>query len=403
MCILSPTRTTWTLTVALGAALNAGVVSAADWPNFFGPKYDGISSETGFKKDWTTPIPVLWEREVGSAFSSFAVVGNRVYTCGMKDKQQVLYCLNADTGEVVWENAFEEEFRNEHGDGTRATPTVHEGLVYVLGARGRLLCVDAASGKPAWEKKFNHAPTWAYSGSVLIEGDLAVASAGKDDGSLVAFNRKTGEPAWKAGDAPAGYATPYPFTFNGKRYVTGFLGDSAMIVEAATGREVWRTNWKTDWDVNAAMPIFHDGYLFLASGYRTGAALHKLAVAGDKLESQVVWHSEVLLSKFQSSVLYKGKLYGCDQRAMKCVDFLTGKEEWTVGHVPNGTVLVADGHLVVLTEKGQLQIGPVSSSGFEPTTRADVLDGRCWSIPVLDDGRLYVRNLERVKCFKLRE
>jgi outer membrane protein assembly factor BamB len=217
----------------------------------------------------------VWEREVGSAFSSFACVGNRVYTCGAQDKQQVLYCLDANTGEVLWKKPFEKEFRNEHGDGTRGTPTVHEGRVYLLGAYGRLLCVDANNGSDLWEKQFSNQPTWAYAGSVLIEGDLAIVSAGKSDGALAAFNKKTGEPVWKCGEDPVGYATPYPFTFNGERYIVGFMGNSVLIAEAKTGREVWRMPWKTDWDVNAASPIFHDGYLFLTSGYIVDAGLEE--------------------------------------------------------------------------------------------------------------------------------
>jgi outer membrane protein assembly factor BamB len=265
-----------------------------------------------------------------------------------------------------------------------------------------LICVDAATGSDIWEKQFNYKPTWAYSGSVLVEGDLAIASAGKGDGALIAFNKKTGEVAWKTGEDPVGYATPYPFTFNGKRYVVGFMGNSAIIAEVATGREVWRMPWKTDWDVNAAMPIFHDGYLFLTSGYDTGCALLKLDAEGDRLSSSTVWQSDVMLNKFQSSILHEGKLYTSDQNALKCVDFLTGKEQWSKPRLKNGTLLLADGHLLFLTEGGQLQIAKASADDFVPLSKADILTGRCWSLSVLHHGRIYARNLERVVCFDLR-
>ncbi len=378
-------------------------VAGADWPNFLGPNYDGKSEEKGFKKSWTEPLKLVWQRDVGSAFSSFACVGNRIYTCGEKDKQQVLYCLDADTGNVVWQNPFEKQYRNEHGDGTRATPTVHDGRVYILGAHGLLLCVDAKTGSELWRKQFNHQPTWAYSGSVLIEGDLAIASAGKKDGALVAFDKKTGSPAWTCGDDPVGYATPYPFSFNNQRYVVGFMGNSALIADARTGREVWRMPWKTDWEVNAASPIFHDGHLLLTSGYTTGSALFKLALEGEKLGATQVWKSDVLMNKFQSCILHEGKLYASDQNAFKCVDFLTGKELWKKAKIKNGTLVLADGHLLLLTEGGQLQIAKASAEDFVPLTTADILTGRCWSVPVLNNGRLYARNLERVVCFDLRQ
>lgn len=391
-----------TITAAAICVLVAGGVTQADWPHFLGPNHDLKSDETGFLKATDKPLPKIWERRIGSAFSSMAIVDGRVYTCGQEDKQQWLIALDANSGEVVWRKPIEKDFRNEHGDGTRATPTVHDGLVYILGANGRLLCADAKTGDKVWDKQFNHAPTWAYSGSVLIEGDLAIVSAGKSDGGLAAFDRKTGKEVWKTGSDPVGYATPYPFTFEGKRYVAGFTGNAALIVEPKTGREVWRTTWETDWEVNAAAPIYHDGHLFLTSGYKTGSALFKLSTSGDKLAASEVWRSDVLLSKFQSAVLHEGHLYTSDQNALKCVEFLTGKEKWKKHRVRNGTVILAEGHLLLLTEAGQLQIGKASPEDFKPTLTAEILDGRCWSAPVLLGGRIYARNLERAACYNLK-
>lgn len=391
----------WRATALFGMLLCATV--RADWPNFLGPNHDLKSSETGFLKSTDKPLPKVWERRIGSAFSSMAVVDDRVYTCGQEDGQQWLISLNADNGEVVWRKPIEKEFRNEHGDGPRATPTVDDGMVYILGAHGRLLCADAKTGEVVWEKQFGNVPTWAYSGSILIEGDMAIASGGGKDGALVAFEKKTGKEIWKTGTDPVGYATPYPFTHDGKRYIAGFTGNSALIVDAETGREVWRTGWKTDWDVNAAAPIYHNGYLFFTSGYDTGSALYKLATSGDRLAASEIWRSDVLLNKFQSAILHDGHLYASDQNALKCVEFLTGKEKWKKPRVRNGTMILADGHLILLTEQGQLQIAPASPQDFKPTLTADILDGRCWTVPVLLDGRVYARNLERAVCYNLRQ
>jgi len=379
----------------------------ADWPNFRGPQHDGVSSDTGLRTKWSEPVPMTWDRTIGSAFSSFAVIGDRVYTCGTSDKKQALYCLDAKTGGVIWENQFEPAYRDNFGDGTRSTPTVHDGRVYILGGHGRLLCVDAESGEDLWSMQFNHVPQWGYSGSVLIEGDLAIATAGKDQGTLVALDRKTGEKRWQCGDDQAGYSTPYPFTFEGKRYVVGFSGKSAIIAEAESGKLVWREKWKTDWDVNAAAPIFHDGHLFLTSGYDTGCALYRLAKDGDSLKGTQIWKSKVVMNKFQSCILHEGSLYTSDQNAIVCADFLTGTEHWRVrrleqGSAKHGTLVLADGHLFMLTEDGRLLITPVSTSGYEPITTAEILSGKCWTVSVIDNGRLFARSLERVACFQLR-
>lgn len=388
--------------VFLAACHASHAQRAADWPNFRGPNHDGVSPERGLKLTWDGPIPRVWERTLGDAFSSFAIVGDRLYTCGTVDKQQTLFCLNADTGEELWKQSFEEQIRDpQGGDGTRATPTVHDGRVYVLGGHGKVICFDAADGKMIWNRQLRHKPIWGYSGSVLIEGDLAVVSAGDSEGSLLALDRKTGKEIWKTGKDPVGYATPYPFTFNGKRYIAGFMGDCALVVEAANGREVWRMAWKTDWNVNASSPIYHDGHLFFSSGYNHGCIVLKLSAEGDKLSAKPVWQGRALRNKFQSCVLHEGHLYTSDETALKCVEFLTGREKWKKARVEHGTLVLADGHLFILTQNGKLVIAPATPRSFKALTTADLLDDRCWTVPVLHNGRIYARNLSRVACFDL--
>lgn len=387
---------------AISAVLIAAVTTtarAADWPNFRGPNHDGISAESSLKTEWESAIPMKWERTLGSAFSSFAVVDGRLYTCGTKNKQQVLYCLKADTGDTIWETPIEAEFKDNFGDGTRATPTVADGKVYILGALGRLLCVKADDGSVVWSHQFSEKPQWAYSGSVLVEGGLAIASGGGKHGALAAFDMNTGDQKWKVGNDPVGYATPYPFTFEGTRYVAGFTGTSMVIAELQTGKQALREKWKTDWQVNAAAPIYHDGHLFMGSGYKTGSALFKLSRRGDDLRTDRVWMEDKFLLKFQSAVLANGHLFASDQKSLKCVDFATGAEKWSVPRIKDSTVVLAGDSLVVLTEGGELQIGPASPAGWNPTTKANLLSGKCWSVPVLVGGDLYVRNLSTVKAF----
>ncbi len=397
------------------SVLTAGPVIAEDWPNFRGPRYDGISAEAGFESTWKEPIPLVWERNIGSGFSSFAVVAGRVYTCGTQADQQVAFCLSASDGAILWQIPFEKAYHEaQGGDGTRSTPTVHDGRVYVLGARGKLVCFNAADGAEIWSQQFNAMPTWGYSGSVLIDQDQAVVSPGGDDGALAAFDRKTGKPLWKTGGGGVGYATPYPFEFNGTRYIAGFLGNSALLVRAGTGEAAWEMPWQTDYDVNASTPIFHNGMLLLSSGYTSAAKLLKLKSAGSALQHEVVWEDPVLRNKFQTPVLYEGALYSGDQESLKCIDFMTGKVYWRHRRVsevvPGGgssnfqhsTVLIADGKLFVLTQDGSLLIGPASTTGYKPTTAAKILDGRCWTVPVLWEGKLYARDLERVVCFSLK-
>ena len=375
--------------------------SGADWPGFRGRSYDGISKESNLRTGGDSPLPFLWDKTIGSAFSSSAVVNGRLYTCGSNDDSQILYCLNAENGEEHWRLTIGPQFKDPYGDGTRATPTVNEGKVYILGAHGHLRCADADSGKLLWSKEFKHAPTWGYAASVLIEGDLAVSTAGKSGGAIVAFDKNTGDRRWLAGDDPAGYSTPYPFTFKGKRYIAGFTGKRLLVVRAEDGSKALDLPWETAWDVNAAAPIFDDGFLLVSSGYRTGAGVFRLSEVGDGLEANEVWKSRALLNKFQSCILHDGYLYTSDQKELKSVEFVTGRKAWKIPRLKHGTLVLADDFLYFLTAGGELQVAPASPLGFEPTVKAEILSGKCWSVPVISHGRLYARNLERMVCFDI--
>ncbi len=378
------------------------VAMAADWPNWRGPNHDGISGEKGFRTTWSEPPKVVWQYPVGPGFSSFSAVGNRVYTCGTREKRQTAFCLEADTGKPVWTVPFEPEYREKQGgDGPRATPTVNDGRVYVFGALGLLLCLDAENGKELWRRQFNNRPPWGYSASVLIEGDWAVAMPGTGDGALLALDKKTGKEIWKCGKDAAGYATPYPFTFNGVRYIAGFMAGHLIVAEAQQGREVLRIPWKTAYAVSAAAPIYHEGHLFITSGYNTGAALFKLSAEGEGISAKEVWKSKVYRCKFQSCVLVDGILYGGDEQSLICAEFATGTPCWKIRDMQNATVLWADGHLIVLAEDGRLLIAKATPKEFKPIAEAKVLDGRCWTIPMLANGKLYLRDLEKAVCLDL--
>lgn len=393
----------------LAASASTGVARADDWPNFRGPNHDGICRESGLRTDFAAPPKTLWQRDLGSGFSSFAVVGDRVFTAGTQNDQQVVYCLNAASGEPIWTTPIERAYpESQGGDGPRATPTVHDGRVYMLGARGRLACLDAGGGEVLWDRQFGDMPTWGFSGSVLIEGDMAIVSAGGSDGALAAFDRKSGEPVWKSGDDPVSYATPYPFTHDGVRYIAGFLGDSAIVSRADDGAVVWRMPWKTAWNVNASAPIYHDGRILFSSGYKHGAIVLALTANSGKLDAREVWQGEALRNKFQSCVLDGDVLYTCDETGLKCVEFRTGKVRWherrdeSGGSYVHGTLVMAQGMLFILTESGSLIVGAASPDGFKPLARHAILSPRCWTVPVIANGRMYVRNLDKMLCLDLR-
>lgn len=409
-------RTKYVFSAILLSALSP-IASAEDWPNLFGPRRDGISREKLPAIPWPKDGPArLWQCEVGPAFSSFAVVGGRVYTCGQEEAKQVLFCLDAETGGVIWKKPFEEQFTDpdKHVYGTRSTPTVDDGRIFIHGGHGRLLCCDAKDGREIWSRPFTSRPHWGYSGSVLIEGKLAIVGAGGKEGSLCAMDKATGNVIWICGDDPTAYATPRAFTFEGRPYVCGFLAESFIIADVDSGRPVLRMAWPSHSGVNASTPVFHDGHLFVSTGYGYGSALFKLKAEKENLVANEVWKTTRFRNKLQTPILFDGHLYGSDETGLKCIDFMTGEPRWRKKGFMHGTMIFADGRLLLFTEKGGLYLADASTEDFKPTASAKLFEGssynaltrdqgaRCWTVPVLSNGRLYVRNHTTVLCLDLR-
>ncbi len=288
----------------------------------------------------------------------------------------------------------------------------------MMGGHGLVLCVSAKDGREVWRRALRGKPHWGYSGSVLIEGDLAIVAAGGEDGALCALDKRSGEVVWKCGDDPAAYSTPYPFTLDDRRYVCGIMAESVIVAEVDTGRRMLRFPWPSHSGVNAATPIFHDGHLFISTGYGYGAGFFKLSREGEQLAAKEVWRNTKIRNKFQTPLLIDGLLYTSDENGLKCVDLLTGERLWRIGGVRHGTLVAAGERLLLLTETGELKLAVASPAGFDTIASARLFVGtsfsvlqrltrqrqgaRCWTTPVLLDGRLYARDHTTVLCLDLR-
>lgn len=366
-----------------------------DWPQWRGPGLDGISAEKGWTTQWPPGGPKkLWSRDVGVSCSSVAVVGNHVFAMGNVKDQDHVYCLDAATGNIVWDHAYAcplDPHQFEGGSG--ATPTFDGDRVYTLSRAGHLYCLDAATGKPVWTKHLvkdlgGKVPTWGYSGSPLVHGNLLVLDVGAPGGSVVAFDKKSGSTVWKAGDEAAGYGMVVPFQRGGKDLLASFNAFGLLIHAAADGAEFARFPWKTSYDVNAATPIIFRDRIFISSGYNKGCAV--VEFAGNALKS--VWESKKLRNHFNSSVLLDGHLYGFDESTLTCLEFATGAVKWREEGLGKGSLMIAGGKLVIQGERGDLVIADADPVGFKQLARAKVLGNRCWVVPVLANGHIYCKN-----------
>jgi outer membrane protein assembly factor BamB len=376
-----------------------------DWPHWRGPAKNGISQETAWSCDWGTQGPkVLWRKQVGTGFSSMAVSQGRVYTQGNTgtkgDKktlphEDVIHCFDARTGRTIWQHRYPNPLQPEgYEGGTSSTPTVADNRVYTLSKHGQVFCLDATSGEIIWHKDLVKAfgidlPTWGLSSSPLLVDTTVVLNAGTHG---LALSQADGALVWSTGKGKAGYSTPVEYRVGDLACLALFGEDTFAGIKAHTGELLWEIPWKARYDENIADPIIHNGHMFVSSFLGDRCSLFK--IERDKLIE--LWQRKDLLNWLNSSVLWQGYVYGvhAKDRTLKCLDLKTGNIKWTYPDVGLGSLMMADGKLIVLTEKGRLLIGKASPDGFEPMATADVLGGKCWTVPVLSHGRIYARNAQ---------
>ncbi len=386
----------------------ASRAGAADWPHWRGPDRNGISKETDWLDHWPKDgPPVAWRASVGTGFSAVSVSRGRLTTVGHADEKDTVWCLDAATGKELWKHSYDSELGDNYFDGgPTATPTVDGDNVYTLSRWGDVFCFEAATGKVAWSKNVAkesgaRVPSWGFSGSPLVHDKLLVLNVGK---AGLALEKATGKVVWSSGDDEAGYSTPLPFRKGNDGLALVSSGNGYAAVNLADGKAVWETRWVTRYGVNAADPIVDSGRVFLSSGYGKGAAL--FALDGD---AKPVWQNKQLHNQFSSSVLLDGFLYGVDgdttERAeLKCVEWKTGKVRWTREKFGSGALTAANGKLIVLSDRGELMVAKASPEGFVPTAQAQVVKGKCWTAPVLADGRIYCRGASgELVCLDVRK
>ena len=402
------------------AALAAGfchLVSTAhaDWTHYRGPTANGVSADklpTSIPKDGPKQI---WKASVGTGASSMTVSGERVFTMGNVGGKDTVWCFNATTGAVVWKHEYPLDLdKRMFEGGTAATPTLDGGRVYTVSHQGDLFCLDAATGKQVWYKHYQKdfggkRPQWGFAGSPTVEGNLVLLDVGGKGASTVALDKATGATVWKSGDDGAGYASPVVATIAGKKTVVVLKASQLVGLDLKDGKELWRSEWKTSYDVNAATPLVMGDKIFVTSGYGSGCGLFEVTSSGvsyasgpGKLENTAYsvserWRNKNLKEHINSPVVFQGHVFGFDGQAgsggqLTCLDLASGAVKWQEKSVAGGSLVLADGKLICLTEKGELVIGEASPGGFKLVSRSQVLGKRCWVQPTYANGRVFCRN-----------
>lgn len=388
---------------------------AADWPQFLGPDRNGISSEADLPDHFPSGGPkVVWKKDVGQGFSGPVVSAGRLILFHRLGDNETVECLDARTGNRVWNSAYPTHYQDDFGfdEGPRATPTIADGKVYTFGAEGMLSCWDFASGKRLWQidaKDQFTAPKgfFGLACSPLVEGNAVIVNIGGGKGAgVVAFDKSTGKLLWKATDDEASYSSPVAATFNGKRYILVFDREGLVAIDQATGKVFFNFHWRShnNESVNAATPLVIGQDVFVSASYGTGAALLHFRESGPN----VVWSGDEILSNhYATSIYHDGFLYGYDGRQetgpnLRCVDARTGKVRWSQDGFGAGTLMLAGDKLLILTEKGELILARATADGYKPLSHAQILPFNSRAYPALADGLYYARSKDKLVCVNLR-
>lgn len=394
--------------VALAAEAMAG-----DWPQFLGPKRDGVSLEQFDFDPGFEPRP-LWAHEVGTGFAGPVVSGDRVLLHHRRGDQEVLEAWKTQDGTPLWTQTQPATYRDDFGfdNGPRATPTVAEGRVFTVGAEGRLSCVTLANGAQEWSVEAGKSVGadkgfFGFACSPLVFRDLVVVGlGGRPAAGVAAFEVGTGRLRWKSGDHEAGYASPVLAELWGATQAVFLTREGLRIVVPETGATLVEYPWRSRQhaSVNAAIPLVLGDQVFLSASYGTGAILLDLR----KRAPVKVWSGDQSLSSHYASVVHRdGMLYGFHGRQeqgteLRCVEARSGKVRWSKEGLGSGSVLVVGEHLMILTERGEWLAVEATPDGYRERARAQVLGSGARAYPAIAEGRWFGRDPRRLVARDLR-
>jgi outer membrane protein assembly factor BamB len=379
------------------------------WTGFRGPKRDGHYVEMSIRTNWPAEgLPLLWRQPVGGGYASFAIANGRAYTIEQRRDQEAVAAYDLESGRELWAHFYSARFDEAMGgEGPRSTPTYDEGRIYALGGTGEFHCLDAVTGRVIWHQNIlleNGAPNlyWAQSASPLVVDDLLIlVPGGPNDRSVVAYDKITGESRWSARSEPAAYSSPMLAELAGRPQLIVAVQDHVVGLDPTSGNELWSFPWVIRQNNrNIAQPVVSGpSRLFLSAGYGTGCALVEIESNAGGLGVREVWRNRNLKNKFSSSVYWQGHLYGLDESILTCLDAETGERRWKDGRYGYGQLLLASGHLIVLTGDGDLALVRATPDRHEEVARFTAIPGKSWNHPALGGGRLVVRNASTMACY----
>ena len=409
-------KSTLTLSRLVTAALltSAASVVAEDWPQWRGPDRTDRSSETGLLDSWPADgPPLVWKSSgLGEGYSSVAVADGRIYTLGDLGDATYAIAMSEKDGKQLWKTKFSDPGGHNKYKGSRSTPTVAGGHVYVLSQHGDLACLTTG-GDLKWSRNLDREfggkmmSGWKYSESPLVDGDKVVCTPGGSQGTVLALNKNTGQKIWQTKDwtDSAGYSSIVIATIHGVRQYVQLTGDSVAGIDPANGNVLWRADRPGKTAV-ITTPIVDDNFVFVTSAYGVGCNGFRIDKNGSKFSATQVYKNLSSANHHGGVVKVGDYLYGSSGATFNCVNFKTGELAWEERSVGKGSTTYADGHLYLRAENGPVALikadpkAMVEVSRFSQPERSR---DRAWAHPVIANGKLYLRDWDKLLCYNIKK
>ncbi len=407
-------------------SLSIACAFAADWPQYYGPKRDGTSTEKGLLRTWPKEGPkVLWTTPVGIGFGGPVVSGGRVYLLDRDDTVgDKLRCFDVSNGKELWNFAYNAPGKFDH-PGSRTTPTVDSNNVYTCGPLGDLYCISSTTHKPIWHKNIwkdfggNELPRWAITQNPLIYGNSVIVASQTPQAGVVAYDKLTGELKWKSAalSGNVGYVSPSIVRVGADDHLVMITasvgrgrnasGGSVNGLDPLNGKVLWTYN---DWQ--CIIPVPHavdagEGRVLITGGYNAGAAMIRVQKKADGSYGVTELFKNINFGAHtQPPILYKDHFYAqytTNERSdgLVCMS-MAGKVMWKTGDEAafnKGGSILADGLLLSVDGNKMLYLIEPDPSGFKPLASVELLEsGENWAPIALVDGKLLIRDQTHLKC-----
>ena len=381
----------------------AAIAWTTNWSGFRGARRDGHYNAGPIRTDWNGVKP-LWTQPIGRGYASVVAANGHAFTIEQRGTQEVAVAYDVLTGRELWTNGWDAVFIHEGGGaGPRATPAIHDGTLFVLGAKGELRALDASNGTTKWRTNIGN-QDFGAAASPLIVGDTVVTIPGNGKAkAIVAYDRASGNIVWSALDDAPSFVSPMRVSLAGVDQIVAVLENRVVGLSTDRGNLLWESAWPADGGNHAAQPvIIGENRIFLSSGSGIRGMALEITRDGDRLTARELWRTNRMKNAITSSVHHDGFIYGLDLGILACIDAATGELKWKAGRYGNGQTLLASGHLVITTEEGEVVLVRATPDGHQEIGRAKAVEGRTLNHPALVDGFLIVRNGAEMAAFDLR-